>query len=145
MSTPDTQLEQHLQALFGDLDTGADFDARLMARLRAESQSDTTERARWAQQQERARHQRAVSELLSWRRSTLRLLALDTLGIAGLLVVVIVAAWSVFSGEIMDISRQYGAYIPMLLSILTAGIPVLLMWTDRTRRQCGCSESTAAS
>jgi hypothetical protein len=33
MSTPDKELDRHLQALFGGLDTGLDFDARLMARL----------------------------------------------------------------------------------------------------------------
>ena len=59
MSTPDSELDRHLQTLFRGLDTGADFDARLMARLRAESQTDTTERAARARQ-ERARYRRAV-------------------------------------------------------------------------------------
>ena len=134
MSTPDPKLDQHLQALFGDLDTGADFEARLVTRLRAESQLDATEQARRALQQERARHQRAVAELQSWRRSMLRLFTLDALGIAALLVIASVAAWPLFSGPVMDISRQYGPYVLMLLSILIASVPLLLMWVEESRR-----------
>src|SRR5205807_10484836 len=93
MSTPDSELYKHLRALFGGLDTGADFDARLMARLRAESQVGATERAMLARQQEQARYRRALSELQNWRRSTLRLLTLDALGIALLLVVAVVTCW----------------------------------------------------
>jgi hypothetical protein len=134
MSTADSELDEHLQALFGGLDTGADFDARLMARLRAESQTDAIERLRRAQQQERARYRRAVLELQSWRRSTLRLLTLDTLGIALLLVVAIVTAWPYFGRDVMDISRQYGLYIAMLLGFLIAAVPLLGMWAEQTRR-----------
>lgn len=134
MSKPDSNLDQHLQALFGDLDTGADFDARFTARLRAESQLDATERARRARQLERTRHQRKVWELQSWRRSMLRLLALDTLGIAALLVVGIVTAWPLFSGDVVDISRQFGPYILMFVSILIAAVPLLIVWAEQTRR-----------
>ena len=45
MSNPDSELDRRLQALFGGLDTEADFDARLMARLRVESHTDAAERA----------------------------------------------------------------------------------------------------
>jgi hypothetical protein len=135
MSTPDTELDKHLQALFGGLDTGADFDARLMARLRAESHTDTTERAMRARQQEHARYRRAVLELQSWRRSMLRLLTLDTLGIALLLVVAVVAAGPrLISQHVMDIWRQHGLYIAMSLGILIAAVPLLGMWIDQTRR-----------
>jgi len=134
MSRPDSQLDQQLQALFGGLDTGLDFDARLMARLRAESQTDATERAMRARQQERARYRSAVLELQSWRRSMLRLLTLDTLGIALLLVVAVVTAWSHLSRDVMDISRQYGPYIVMLLGILIAAVPLVGMWAEQSRR-----------
>lgn len=134
MSTPDPKLDQHLQALFADLDTGADFEARLVTRLRAESQLDATEQSMRALQQERARHQRAVSELQSWRRAMLRLLTLDALGIAALLVIASVAAWPLFSGPVVDISRQYGPHILMLLSILIASVPLLVMWVEQSRR-----------
>ena len=134
MSTPDSELDKHLQALFGGLDAGADFDARLMARLRAESQTDATERAVRARQHERARYRRAVLELQSGRRSMLRLLTLDTVGIALLLAVAVVTAWPQLSGDIMDISRHYGPYIAMLPAILIAAVPLLGIWAEQTRR-----------
>jgi hypothetical protein len=133
MSTPDSELDRHLQALFGGLDTRADFDARLMTRLRAESQAEANERAMRVKQ-ERARYRRAVLELQSWRRSMLRLLTLDTLGIGLLLVVAVVAAWPHVSRNVMGISRQYGPYIAMLLGILIAAVPLLGMWAEQTRR-----------
>ena len=133
MSTPDSELDRHLQALFAGLDTGADFDARLMARLRAESQKEANERAARAQQ-ERARYRRSIAELQSWRRSMLRLLTLDTLGIGLLLVIAVVAAWPHLSRNVTDISRQYGPYIAMLLGILIAAVPLLGMWAEQTRK-----------
>jgi len=133
MSTPDSELDKHLKALFGGLDTGADFDARLRARLRAESQTEASERARRAHQ-ERARYRSAVLELQSWRRSMLRLLTLDTLGIGLLLVVALVAAWPHIGRDVMDFSRQYGRYIAMLLGIAAAAVPLLGMWAEQTRR-----------
>jgi hypothetical protein len=132
MSTPDSELDRHLRALFAGLDTGADFDARLMARLRAESHTEANERALRAQQ-ERARYRQAVSELQSWRRSVLRLVTLDTLGIGLLLVVAVVAAWPHLGRDVMDLSRQYGRYIVMLLAILTAAVPLVGMWAEQTR------------
>jgi hypothetical protein len=134
MSAPDSELDEHLQALFSGLDTRADFDTRLIARLHAESQADASERAVAARQQERARHWRAVSELRSWRRWMLRVLTLDTLGIALLLVVAVVAAWPHVGRNAMDISRQYGPYMAMFLSLLIAAVPLLAMWAERTRR-----------
>ena len=133
MSTPDSELDQHLQALFGGLDTGADFDARLMARLQAESQKEVNERA-MREQQERARYRKAVWELQSWRRSMLRLLTLDTLGVALLLVVAVVAARPYFSRNVMDMGRQYGPYIAMMVSIAIAAVPLLGIWAEQARR-----------
>ena len=136
MTTPDSELDGHLRALFGDLDTEAGFDARLMARLRAESQISATERATWARKEERARYQRAVWELQSWRRSMLRLLTLDT-GIALLLVVAVAANWPHVSREVAGIWHQHSAYITMLLAILIAAVPLLGIWAERTRRSIG--------
>ena len=133
MSTPGFELDKHLQALFGALDTRADFDARLMARLHAEAQTVAIEPAMRARQ-ERARYRRAVLELQGWRRSMLRQATLDTVGIALLLVVVVVTAWPHLSGNVMDIWRQYGLYIGMLLSILIAALPLLGMWAEQNRR-----------
>jgi hypothetical protein len=133
MSIPDSELDAHLHALFGGLDTRADFDARFMARLQAESQTDATER-RQALQKELARYRRAALELRSGRRSMLRLLTLDTLGIALLLVVTVVTAWPHFGRDIVDISRHYGPYIATSLGILIAAVPLLGMWVEQSRR-----------
>jgi predicted anti-sigma-YlaC factor YlaD len=134
MSTRDSELDRHLRALFSGLDTGADFEGRLLARLQAESRADATQRTLQAGQQERARYRRAVLELQGWRLSTLRLLTLDTLGIALLLVVVVVAAWPRFGRVVLADSRHYSAYVAMVLSILIAAVPLLGMWTEQTRR-----------
>jgi hypothetical protein len=134
MSTPDSELDKHLRALFGGLDTSAGFDARLMARLRAESQTDAIDAARRARQQEHARYRRAVLELQHSRRSMLRLLTLDTLGIALLLVVAVVTAGPRLSRDVMDISHQYGPYIAMLLGILIAAVLLAGMWAEQTGR-----------
>ena len=134
MSTPDSELDKHLRALFGGLDTGADFDKRLMARLQAKARTGATERAVRARQQERARYRRAVVELQSWRRSVLRLLTLDTLAIALLLVVTTVTAWPHIGGDVMDIWRRYVPFIVILLGALIAAVPVLGIWTEQNTR-----------
>ena len=134
MSTPDNELDKHLQALFAGLDTRADFEARLMARLRAESHAGATERAMRARQQEQARYRSAVLELQSWRRSMLRLLTLDTLGIALLLVVAVATVWPRFGPDVMDILRHYGPYIVTLLAVLIAAVPLIGMWAEQTRK-----------
>jgi hypothetical protein len=104
-----------------------------MARLRAESRKEVSERA-VREQQERARYRKAVWELQSWRRSMLRLLTLDTLGIGLLLVVAIVTAWPHLGRDVMAISRQYGPYITMLLGIVIAAVPLLGMWAEQSRK-----------
>ena len=133
MSSRDSQLDKRLEALFGGLDTAADFDTRLMARLRAESHTDAAQRAIRARQRERARYRQALLELQSWRRSMLRLLTLDTLGIAVLLVVAVVMAWPHLNGDVLDISRQYGPYIATLFGVLVAVVPLVATWVERTR------------
>jgi hypothetical protein len=133
MSTPNSELDKRLQDLFGGLDTRADSDARLMARVRTEPHTDAAERAIRAQR-ERARYRRTLLELQSWRRSMLRLLTLDTLGIACLLVVAVVLAWPHLSRDVMDLSRQYGPYIATLLGILIAAVPLVGMWAEQSRR-----------
>jgi hypothetical protein len=132
MSTRDSQIDKHLGALFGGLDTAADFDTRLMARLQAESHTDATERALRAQQ-ERLRYRKAQLELKSWHRSMLRLLTLDTLGIAFFLVVAIVTAWPQLDRDVLDISRQYVPYIATLLGVMVAAVPLVGTWVERTR------------
>ena len=126
MSTRDSRLDAHLQALFSGLDTRADFDARLMARLRAESQADALERARRARQAERARYVRA--------RSGLRHVTLDTLGIALLVLLTLLAAWPQVRPVALDILRQHGPYVAICLSLVTGAVPLLGIWMDQSRR-----------
>ena len=133
MSTRYLNLDQRLQLLFRGLDPGPDFDARLMARLRAESQTDVVERVTRARQQEQERHGRALSDLQSWRRSMLRLLTLDTLGIGLLLVVAVVTAWPHLNPQVLDGLRQYGPYIATSLAVLLAAVPLVGMWAERYR------------
>jgi hypothetical protein len=133
MSMRDSKLDEHLQVLFRGLDTEPDFDARLMARLRAELQTDVVERARRARQQERERHGRALSDLQSWRRSMLRLLTLDTLGIGLLLVVAVVTAWPHLNPQVVDGLRQYSPHIATLFGVLLAAVPLVGMWAERYR------------
>lgn len=127
MSMPDSELDKNLRALFGALDTRADFDVRLMARLQAESQTDALARARRARQQERARYRSA--------RSMLRQVTLDTVGIAFLLVVAVVAIWPRVRPGALDLVREHGPYLAILLSLLIAAVPLLGMWADQTRMQ----------
>jgi len=136
MTPSDSELDEHLRALFGGLDTGAGFDARLMARLRAETQTSASARATSARQQERARYRRAVLELQGWRRSMLRLLTLDA-GIALLLVVAVAAYWPHVSHDAADIWHQYSAYITTLAAVLIAAVPLFGMWAELTRRSVG--------
>ena len=131
MSTRDLKLDQRLQVLFRGLDAGPDFDARLMARLRAESQTDDVERVMRARQQEQERHGRALSDLQSWRSSMLRLLTLDTLGIGFLLVVAVVTAWPHLNLQVLGGLRQYGPYIVTSLGVLLAAVPLVGMWAER--------------
>jgi len=133
MSTRSSKLDERLQSLFHGLDTRPDFDARLMARLQAESQIDVVERALRARQQERERHRRALTDLQIWRRSMLRLLTLDTLGIGSLLVVAFVTAWPHLNPQVMEGLRHYGPHIATLLSVLLAAVPVVGMWAERDR------------
>ena len=133
MSEPDSELDKHLKALYAGLDTRPDFDVRLMARLRVESQSEATQRAMRVQQ-ERARYRRAVLELQSWRQRTLRLLTLDTVGVPLLLLVALITAWSHLSPAVLDTARLYGAYVALLLAILIAAVPLWGMWAEQNRR-----------
>ncbi|HTL19501.1 MAG TPA: hypothetical protein VL220_02175 [Steroidobacteraceae bacterium] len=133
MSEPDSELDKHLKALYAGLDTRPDFDVRLMARLRVESQSEATQRAMRVQQ-ERARYRRAVLELQSWRQRTLRLLTLDTVGVALLLLVALITAWPHLSPAVLDTARQYGPYVALLLAILIAAVPLWGMWAEQNRR-----------
>jgi hypothetical protein len=134
MSIPEFDQDRHLRALFGGLDTKRNFDARLMARLRVETQIEATGRAAIARERERARYRREVLGLRTSRRLMLRLLTLDALGIAALLVIAIGAAWRLFGADVMGTSREYGAHILIAFSILIASVPLSVMWAEQSRK-----------
>jgi len=137
MSMPDADLDGRLQVLFRGLDVPLDFDARLMARLHAESQTDAVARAMRARQRERERHGRALSDLQTWRSSMLRLSTLDALGIGLLLVVAIVSVWPHLNPQVMEGLRQYAPYIAASLGVLLAALPLAGIWAERYRSPMG--------
>src|SRR5579871_2734946 len=79
-----TTLDAHLSAAFATLDTRADFDSRLMARLREESRLDAQRAAQaLAREQERYLTEklavRSLGHRLAWLGSVI---SLETAGLA---------------------------------------------------------------
>jgi hypothetical protein len=103
-----------------------------MARLRVESQTDAAERAVRARQKEHERYRNTLLELQTWRRSMLRLLTLDTLGITFLLVVAVVTVWPHLNRNVLDIARHYSPYIVTLVGLVLAAVPLVGDWARRT-------------
>jgi hypothetical protein len=134
MSIPESDHDQHLRALFGGLDTKADFDGRLMARLQVERHAETIGRTALARERERARYRREVLGLRTSRRLMLRLLTLDALGIAASLVIAIGAAWRLLGADVMGTAREYGPHILIAFSILIASVPLSVMWAEQSRK-----------
>jgi hypothetical protein len=60
----------------------------------------------------------------------LRLLALDTLGIASFLVVAVVTAWPLLNPQVVDGLRQYGPHVATLLGVLLAAVPLVATWAE---------------
>jgi hypothetical protein len=123
-------LNQRLSAAFGGLDTRADFNARLQARLHAESQKDATDLANRARRTEQERYVAARRELLSlryWKKSFSRLVTRERFGLgplelAGAAALIIGVLTSVIS---RDELRQYAPTAITILGILLALSPVI--------------------
>jgi hypothetical protein len=137
MSTPESDLDERLQVLFRGLDVAPEFDARLIARLQAESQTDAVERAMRARQQERERYGRVLSDVQIWRRSMLRLLTLDTLGVGLLLVVAVASVWPHLNPQVVEGLRQYAPYIAAWVGVVLAVVPLAGIWGERHRGPIG--------
>jgi hypothetical protein len=137
MSTPDSDLDQRLQLLFRGFDASPDFDARLMARLQAEARTDAVERAMRAREQERERHGRALSEARLWRRSMLRLMTLDVLGVGLLLVVAAVSVWPRLDPQVAEGLRQFAPYIVSCVAVVLGVVPLRGIWGERYRGTVG--------
>jgi hypothetical protein len=125
MIDKERQLDEALYALFADMDITAGFDAGVLVRLRADSQSEFAVRVNSARQRERERYRIARSELQNLFRSSLRMLALDGLGIAYLLVVSAVAVWRHWDSQFIETISDYYPYIAALLGILIAVVPLV--------------------
>ncbi len=125
MIDKERHLDDALFALFADVNITSEFDAGVLVRLRADSQSEFTERANRARQREREHYRIARSELQKLFRSSLRMLALDGLGIAYLLVVGAVAVWRHWDSQIIGMISDYYPYISALLGILVAVVPLV--------------------
>jgi hypothetical protein len=131
MNIGESRLEATLQTLFRDVDTTADFEAQVLARLRNDSLPELEmDRAR---QVERERHRRASLEVKSGLRATLQRWALDGLGIAGLSVMVLIGAWGHLGPGAMERLAKSGPYVATLLGALLVIVPLVGMWVERYR------------
>jgi hypothetical protein len=83
-------IDDRLSRLFRAIDVPPDFEARVMARVHAESVDNVEERARSARKLAQQTHDTAGRDLRQWYRAALKILTLDALGGATLLVVLIV-------------------------------------------------------
>ena len=132
-----SKLDERLSAAFAGLDTGPDFDARLLARIATESQMDTAPQALRALRLEQARYCAARRDLLSWKhelRAILRLMTLDTLGAGVLAVVAAFAIWSQIGPlvgrqlgpELVEELRQNAQIVlPSMLGLIIGLVPLI--------------------
>jgi predicted anti-sigma-YlaC factor YlaD len=133
MNDRETRLEAILQTLFRDVDTTADFEARVLARLRSDSLPELAEEMNRARQVERERYRRASLEVKNGLRATLQRWALDGLGIAGLSVVVLIGAWGHLGPSAIERLAESGPFVATLLGVLLVIVPLVGMWVERYR------------
>jgi hypothetical protein len=111
------------------VDTSPDFDVRVMARVRAESDAVTERRAAQARAQEIERYERARRRQ-SWGAWGRRLLTLDVLGVAVLAAIVAHALWTYLAGDgVAGFLSMYPFQILMGIGALLglAPLPALLL------------------
>jgi len=80
-------IDDRLSRMFGAIDTPSDFETLVMARVHAADMQSMAERANSAQTSAQQSHDTAARNLRQWYRAALRMLTLDGLGAATLLVV----------------------------------------------------------
>jgi hypothetical protein len=123
-------LDTRLSAAFRGLDADPDFDARLVARLHAESQIDTAERARRARRLEQERYGDAKLELLSWRnriRSISTFVTLESVGVAAITLGALAFAWQ---------QESLRSLVPVLftgIGVIAALVPLVAANLPRDR------------
>lgn len=135
-SQANNPLDERLARAFAGLDVNPDFDARLAARLARESERDIVELANRARQLEQERY-RSLRRSGGWRQealSLLRLVTLETVGVAALIGIAVIAGWGPFTtwldarmgSELVDALRQNSAIIlPSTLGILLGVAPLV--------------------
>jgi hypothetical protein len=133
MNDREARLEATLQTLFCDVDTTADFEARVLMRLRSNSFLKLAEGMNRARQVETERYRRASLDVKNGLRATLQRWALDGLGIAGLSVMVLVGAWRHLGPGAVERLAESGPYVATLLGALLVIVPLVGMWVERHR------------
>lgn len=131
MNNRENGLDEALDALFRDLDITPGFNVNVLARLHTGRQLDFIEQANRSRQLERARYSLALREAETLRRAKLRLLTLDGIGIACLLIIITVAAGRNFEFRVDEIISAYYPYVAVLLGILIAAVPLIGMAAER--------------
>jgi hypothetical protein len=124
MNQPLSPAEERLRQLLANVEVSAGFDARLMARVRAESEQATADAAARARLAESKRYAAAMRQL-SWRSRVGRVLTLETLGVAILLLVGANALWGQVNASVPELLREHALAALVLLSLLAALLPLL--------------------
>jgi len=128
-----SSLDAHLRSLLRAVDTSPDFDQRVMARVRAESDAMAERRAAGARAQEIERYE-LVRRRQSWGAWIRRLLTLDGVGVALLAGIVTRAVWAALAGdEVAGFMSMYALQILMGIGALLglAPLPALLLQRRR--------------
>jgi hypothetical protein len=115
------QLDKRLAALFGGLDTSPGFDARLMPRLREETQIAAIERAAQARQEEQERYSHAIADAQRRRRRAFRLVVLDAVGVAALASAAVAMTWQHVGSYLAAAAAEYASDSLAVTGLTTAG------------------------
>ena len=126
MTTPGPSLDARLATLLQGLDTSADFDARVMSRVRVESTAVAAEEFRHALLLESTRYG-AARRQLSWRTRLRRAVTLDTVGISVLALFGAEAIWAGLPPQIAEFLRQYAPEILTAIGVLLAVAPIIAL------------------
>lgn len=108
------RIDQDLSALFRELDTRPEFNARLLDRLDEEIAQEAV-RAAQARKSEQLRHRIAQRELRPWKQASSRWVTLETVGIGALAVLLVTSAWT---------AEQIRAALPIVVTALGLALAV---------------------
>jgi len=140
-------LDARLQSLFGRLDTSADFEASLLARVKVESDAALDrERIERARMEEWRRYGEARRELSwgntvreFWTTYLSRWVTLEAIGVAVLAGFVLQFVWSRLPPEWTAQINQYAPEMLGLVGILMAAAPLAVVGFNRYKNTGGLS------